>query len=150
MRGFLAQQDASNGISGLRDDPIPPFSGTSGSIGIGPLFQMLLALGIVVALIKFAIPKLLKRVAKKKVSEVLPAINVIETATVGAGQIHIIDVRGRTLLLGSTAQSLSLVADLTDEASTATGFPTFSMTSPYDTPGTSFDEMLSRLNRLGR
>jgi flagellar biogenesis protein FliO len=125
--GLLAQ------LTGLRDDPIPPFGG-SASVGFAQVMQMILALAIVVMLVKWLAPKLLVKFAKKPTTNSGTDIEVQESLTLAGGQVLLINVRGRTLLLGS---GLTTLADLTDE-----------QPSPVTGGESDFDKVLERLKRL--
>lgn len=102
-------------LQGLRDDPIPPFSGTGGGIGIGAVVQMLVALAIVLALVKWIVPKYLAKLAKKPTTALGSELNVAESAAVAGGHILLVSARGRTLLVGASQNGFTTLADLTEE-----------------------------------
>ena len=78
-----------------------------------PLFQMLLALGIVFALLKFALPKLASKLNKRLVTGVNSSIRIEESANFAGGSLYIVGARDRTLLLSVGTNGVSCVADLT-------------------------------------
>jgi flagellar biogenesis protein FliO len=126
---------AGDGMLGTRTDVAPTSSGSP--VGVMPMIQMLVALAIVAGLVKYVLPRVLNRVAK-------PAsegdIAVEATTALGAGTLHIVRARGRTLLIGATPAGMSCLADLTE-----TEAP---LAAPTTTPTTtskpvSFEEMLA-------
>lgn len=85
---------------------------TGGSTAM-PLFQMLIALGIVFALLKFALPKLASKLNKRLVTGVNSSIRIEESANFAGGSLYIVGARDRTLLLSVGTNGVSCVADLT-------------------------------------
>lgn len=68
------------------------------------------------------------------------AITVMDTRFLGACSVHLISVRGRTLLLGCTAQQVHLLMDLTQPAQEPSRFEqVLSQSQPY-TPPTSLQQ----------
>lgn len=90
-----------------------PASYDASPIGAGPVVQMLLALALVGAGIKYALPALLKRFGGRISTESGGTIRVEESAAFPGGRLYVVEARGRTLLLGATAQNVSCLADLT-------------------------------------
>ena len=83
-------------------------------IGAWDMVQMLVALVIVFALLKWALPKVVARMNKKLVTTAGSSISVEESANFGGGNLQIITARGRTLLLCVSQSGVSCLADLTD------------------------------------
>lgn len=137
---------AKGSLNSLREDAIPPFNAESGGVGIASAFQMILALVIVVLLVKFLVPKLLGKMFKKSSADLGPDFETIQTTTVGGQQMHLVKVRNRTLLLGTSQHGLNLIADLTEEQ-TVYNLPTSEKSETPDTVD-NFDDMLERLKRL--
>lgn len=105
---------AGPGMLGTRTEATPTVAGGSSPVGIMPMIQMLVALGIVVALVKFVLPKFLGKVARPTNAG---DINIESTAALNAsGSLHIVTARGRTLLIGATPTGMTCLADLTDES----------------------------------
>ncbi|MGV3613903.1 MAG: flagellar biosynthetic protein FliO [Fimbriimonas sp.] len=102
---------AGPGLLGTRTDVAPAASGSP--VGVLPIVQMLLALGIVAGLVKWVLPRVLNRVTKPGAAG---DITVEATSTLGTGNLHIVTTRGRTLLIGATANGMNLIADLTETA----------------------------------
>jgi flagellar biogenesis protein FliO len=136
-----------SGIPGLKDDPIPPFnSSASGGVGTASLVQMLVALAIVVVLVRWLVPKYLKKIKTKSAkSEFGADVEVVNTTELGGASLHLIKVRGRTLLIGASSQGLSTLADLTEDSGV------FHLAAPAisEQSSNSFDDVLARLGRLG-
>ncbi|MCH8275573.1 MAG: flagellar biosynthetic protein FliO [Armatimonadetes bacterium] len=151
LAGLIAQAGAP-GLGGLKEDPIPPFSGTTTGLGVTSLFQMILALAIVVLLIRWIVPKYLSKAGRKRsADEPGGEIEVLATTPVGSGHIHLIRTRGRTMLLGSAQQGITLISDL-EEDSVFDNLPTKAGENGSGAAGGSqsgsFDDVLSRLRRL--
>ena len=77
------------------------------------LAQMLVALTIVFCLVKFGLPKLLGRMGNRFVTSENCTISVRESVSCGASTLQVIDVRGRSLLIAVSPQSVSFLTDLT-------------------------------------
>lgn len=91
-----------------------------------PVLQTILAVAVVIGLLKVVLPKLMPHLAKTKVQTSLgSSIQVQETATMASGQLMVVAVRGRTLLIGQTTGSMTLIADLTESEAKANEEPAF-------------------------
>lgn len=75
--------------------------------------HMVLALVIVGGLLKWVLPKAIAKLGKRITGPVGSTIQIEESASFGAGQLQIVTVRGKTLLLCVTSQGVSNLADLT-------------------------------------
>ena len=109
-------------------------------VGIGPVVQLLVALGLVGAGIKFALPWIVRRFGGRLSTEIGGTIRIEESAAFPGGRLYVVEARGRTLLLGTTPQSVNCLADLTANDFTA---------ALADAEAPSFDQ-LARLERLAR
>jgi flagellar biogenesis protein FliO len=95
---------------------------TSAGAASGPavqgmdILQMLLALAVVGILLKWGLPKLLGKFNGWKSSQNKSGMTITESIAVGAGTVQIVEVRGRTLLLGATPTQINFLADLTVSA----------------------------------
>ncbi len=125
------------GLDALRDDPVPPFQSGAGPVGFGTLLQMLLALGLVAALIRWLVPKLALKFSKRVSNH--SSLQVEATAAIGAQQIAIVRVRDRAFLVGTGSQSVNLIAELTEEPSFAPA---------RDIADSEFGAMMEQLRRL--
>jgi flagellar biogenesis protein FliO len=128
-------------LSEMRDDPVTPITGGVGGLSVMSLLQMLAALAIVLLIVRLVVPRVL---AKWKPSASSPGVGeelcLLSSLPVGAGAIHLIRVRERTLLVGTSPSGISLLSDLTEDAPDRAEAPT-------DSPAT-FEEMLKRLEKL--
>jgi flagellar biogenesis protein FliO len=115
-------------------------------VGAGPVVQLLLALALVGAGIKWALPAIVKRFGGRISTEIGGTIRIEESAAFPGGRLYVVEARGRTLLLGTTAQSVACLADLTvtdfAEALATVEAPSKSV-DPYDPQA-----QLARLERL--
>lgn len=92
----------------------PVNSGVGGSsMGIMPFVNVLLALGIVYGLLRFAMPKMMVRMNKRLVPGVSSGIQIEESAAFAGGSLYIVSARGKTLLLAVGSQGVQSLADLT-------------------------------------
>lgn len=103
---------AKDALSGMKDDVIST-SSTAPS-GPSPLLNLGLVVGVLFVLIKFVLPKVLLRFTNRLSTGLGSEIKVEESATIGTGGAYVVQVRGRTLLIGaSSTGGLSLLCDLT-------------------------------------
>lgn len=101
------------GFPGAKPDPASDFSQSSGG-GMGALFNVLLALGIVYGLLRYAMPKVLARMNKRLVTGAGSAIKVEESASFAGGSLYVVSARGKAILLSVGAQGVRFLADLTE------------------------------------
>ena len=97
--------------SDLKKDALTSVGGSTSSAM--PLFQMLLALGIVFALLKFALPRVANKLNKRLVTGLNSTIRIEESANFAGGSLYIVNAREKTLLLSVGTNGVSCVADLT-------------------------------------
>jgi flagellar biogenesis protein FliO len=121
---------------------------------------MLIAVTIVVAALKWLLPKALARIQRRIDPHPGSSLRVEETAAIGAGALWVVNVRGRTFLLGSTANGVSCLADLTETApaepvfldamdeALARPIPTATAVAAPNTDADRRQEALRRLERL--
>ena len=91
---------------------------------MGALFNVLLALGIVYGLLRYAMPKVLARMNKRLVTGAGSAIKVEESASFAGGSLYVVSARGKTILLAVGSQGVRFLTDLT-ETPTAPEPPSF-------------------------
>lgn len=99
---------------GTKKDVVATATNTSPIVQPGDLFQMVIALVIVGALVKWVLPKMVTKLSRRVSTPLGSSIRVEETATIGANQLQVVTVRGRTLLLGLTTTGVNCLADLTE------------------------------------
>lgn len=94
-------------------------------IGVMPLFQMLIALGIVLVLLKFGLPKIAGKLNKKLVTNINGGIKIEESANFAGGSLYVVSARSKTLLLSVAQSGVTCLADLTDNTTKPTEAPVF-------------------------
>jgi flagellar biogenesis protein FliO len=118
---------AGEGMLGTKGDTTSTYQPTSGSGG--SFFQMIFALLIVLGVMRFLLPKLfsakvLAKFGGKLTTGLNSSIKIEESATFPGGALHLVTVKGRMLLVGSTATTINTLADLGNEQKNDPG-PTF-------------------------
>ncbi len=103
-----------------KDIRLDPPSKSSSAIGAGDVFQMVIALAVVLFLLKFAVPKLVGKFGKRTVSGNQSGIQIEESAAFGTGHLNVVSVRGRSFLLAVTPTAVSFLADVTGPVSDTT------------------------------
>ncbi|GIV20555.1 MAG: hypothetical protein KatS3mg023_2306 [Armatimonadota bacterium] len=120
-------ETAGEGWNALRREPLPEPVGSPTS----QAWRWLIGLAIALAIIKWGLPRALNGRSKGRVAQWLTrlappqsegTITVLDTRFLGAGAVHLVTVRGRTLLIGSTAQQVNLLIDLTEQPDSASTF----------------------------
>ncbi|HVL40425.1 MAG TPA: flagellar biosynthetic protein FliO [Fimbriimonadaceae bacterium] len=95
------------------------------SLGLMPLIQMMVAIGIVLGLVKFLLPRLAGRLNKRLSTPIGSQIRIEDSATFAGGTLHIVEVRGKALLLSVGTQGVTCLADVTEPKAADTAAPTF-------------------------
>lgn len=140
---------AGTGIFGTKSSPVPAVD-TQSSVGVFPLVQMVVALVVVLAMVRWVMPGLIKRYGKRFNHSSGSGIRVEDTATLGATNLAVVVVRGKTLLIGTTAENVSCLADLTSTAPAPPTFQEILETAPPDTDQYGFTDLATQLERLRR
>lgn len=125
-----------------------PVNYEASPVGIGPVVQLLLALAVVGAGIKFALPWVMKRFGGRIATQANGSIRIEESAAFPGGKLYVVEARGRTLLLGTTAQNVTCLADLT-VTDFAEALAQAEAPAPVAAPAPSTLDQLARLERLG-
>lgn len=97
-------------LTGKSGSPLPAPS-SAPLVDFWGLAQLAVALGAVAALIKWGLPWAMKKMRTD--SSAKGSIQVLESVSLGAAQLQLVKAMDRTLLIGMTAQSTRLIADLT-------------------------------------
>ena len=113
MVSFLVPILCSAQQFGTKKDMLAAAGGSSTGISAMPLLQMLVALGIVFALLKVVLPKVASRLNKKLVTGINSSIKIEESANFAGGSLYIVSARDKTLLLSVGTSGVNCVADLT-------------------------------------
>ncbi|MEQ1823938.1 MAG: hypothetical protein ABL949_15630 [Fimbriimonadaceae bacterium] len=87
---------------------------TATSTGPGPFIQMLLALGVVLLILKFALPKLAGKLHKKIVTPLNSTLKVEESAQFAGGALYVVSAKNKSMLLSVSNTGVQYLADLTD------------------------------------
>lgn len=101
---------------GTKPDLVVKAPQNAGGVGAWDMVQMVVALAIVFALLKWALPKLVSRMNKRISTKSGSSITIEESASFGGGNLQIVTARGRTLLLCVAQNGVTCLADLTDTA----------------------------------
>lgn len=119
----LAQQTA---FPGTKKDVISaPVTGGTSTLGVVQLAQMLIAMGVVFAVIKYILPKIATRMGKKLNTKLGSDIKIEESASFAGGMLYVVQARSRTLLISAGTQGVSCLADLTEQPKKEEPFTTF-------------------------
>ncbi len=136
-------------------------AGGGSPVGVMPLLQMLFALGIVFALLRFGLPKVANRLNKHLATPLNSSIRIEESANFAGGALYLVSVKHRTLLLSVGTHGVNCLADVTDPAPVAEpatfeelvqSAPDWTPTEPQpETDGSlSTDAIKAALDRLSR
>jgi len=107
-------------------------SKSQSAVNAGDLLQLMLALGIVLFLLKVAVPKLVAKFGNRMVRKSTEGILIEESAAFGTGHLNVVTVRGRSFLVAVTPTQVSCLADLTGDK------------RPEPSPDPAFFELLDR------
>lgn len=139
-------ENSGEGWDALRRETLPEPVGSPTS----QAWRWLVGLAVALALIKWGLPRALNGGGKGQVAQWLTrlappknegTITVLDTRFLGAGAVHLITVRGRTLLIGSTAQQVNLLMDLTEQPDSASTFDrVLAQSKPFTPESTLSDE----------
>jgi hypothetical protein len=148
---------------GAKPDPAGASTLGSSGAGLGPFVNILLALGIVYGLLRFALPKVVSRMNKRMVTTAGSSIRIEETAAFAGGSLYLVSAKGKSLLLSVSTQGVSCLADLTEPQAAEPLPPSFgemveqelrrTEAEPLAEPGSAenrWTEALQRLERLAR
>lgn len=116
---------AQQALDGMKSDVVNSAPAAQGP-GWMPMLNLLLVVGILFVLIKFGLPKLIAKATHRMHTGLDSSMRVEESATIGAGGLYVVQVRGKTLLIGSSANgSTQLIADLTESDQQERAEPAF-------------------------
>jgi flagellar biogenesis protein FliO len=115
---------AGDGVLGTKASAAAP-AAAAGGVGPMPFLQMAIALGIVLMLVKWLLPKLAGKVGKRLVTNLGASIRIEESANFAGGTLYVVQAKSKTLLLGVTSAGVACLADLTETGPAADEPPTF-------------------------
>jgi hypothetical protein len=119
--GAFAQQST---FAGTKSDVIKTSTQSPTGMGMMPFFQLMVALGVVLLVLKFVLPKFVTKLNKRLVTGSGSGIKVEESAAFAGGNLYIVNARGKTLLLSVATSGVNCLADLTEPQAKPEG-PTF-------------------------
>ena len=114
LTGFLGASFASAQALGTKKNLVATTPSSSPIVQPMDLVQMVVALSIVAALVKWVLPKIIGRLGRRISTPVGSSIRLEESASFGGGQLQIVTVRGKSLLLCVATTGVSCLADLTN------------------------------------
>ncbi len=148
LAAFVGAQE--QGI-GTKPDLVVRGTQNASAIGLMDMVQMVVALGIVFVLLKWALPKVISKMNKRIVAKDGSSIEIEESASFGGGNLQIVTARGRTLLLAVSQAGVTCLADLTErKAEAQKDAPAFFELVDNATAESADDKDLIALDRLRR
>jgi flagellar biogenesis protein FliO len=155
LKTFFLLAQATEKLSGLKEDPVQNFSHAGAPVSWQSILQLLVALAIVIAIVRWVVPKYAGKAARRFTTK-SNELSVIEAANLSTGQILLVRVHHKLLLIGATSQEFSLLADLTENDlsvslhdASISGFSLEgSLPKDPSVVRASFRELVSRLQRL--
>ena len=110
---LVTMSSAQSNVLGTKADIVKHVP-TSSAVGVWDVVQMIVALAIVFALLKWALPKVVAKMNRRMGGSSSETIKLEESAMLGGCQLQIVTVRGRTLLLGASQAGVNYLADLSE------------------------------------
>ncbi|MDW8290774.1 MAG: flagellar biosynthetic protein FliO [Armatimonadota bacterium] len=142
-----ASSEPQEGWEMLRQEPLAGGTGSPASQS----WRWLLGLVVALVLIRWGLPYALRGGSKGQVAHWLNrlappkgegTITILDSRLLGASALHLVAVRGRVLLIGSTSQQVSLLMDVTEQPETASAFDqVLSQAKPFSPEPTLQEEM---------
>ncbi len=115
---FLLAQDANTAL-GTKGDLIKPETtdqATCPNIGFTQFLPMLVALAIIFVLLKFVAPKMIGKFNKRLTTPLNSPIILEESANFATGNLQVVTVRGKSLLLAITPQGVTCLSEVPSKA----------------------------------
>lgn len=159
---LVAEAAFSQGALGTKKDVALPATKavpSGGALGGMQLIQLVVALGIVIAILKFILPKIVGKFNKRLTTSLGSSINIEESASFAGGSLFIVSARGKSLLISVTPQAVTCLSDLTaSQPEEKAFFEIVDEAKPYSPPAptssavASIDngDVLAALDRLAR
>jgi len=101
---------AEDGILGTKSDSVSALQGPASSGG--SMLQMIIAVLVVFGLMKFFMPKLVAKFGGKLNTGVGSAIKIEESASFQGGNLYLVSVKDRSILIGVAGTNITTLADL--------------------------------------
>ncbi len=99
---------------GTKADPLGGPVTSTGNPGGLPILQLTIAIFVVMAIIKWVLPKILGKVNKRIVTGIGSQIRVEESAAFAGGNLYIVQAKGKSLLLSVNQSGVQCLADITE------------------------------------
>jgi flagellar biogenesis protein FliO len=103
---------AGEGVLGTKSGSGVAAASNTGTPGLMSLIQMLFAVGIVMVILKFALPKLMGKMGSGLATKLNGGIQIEESANFAGGSLYVVTVRNKSLLLGVSGTNINCLADL--------------------------------------
>lgn len=78
------------------------------------ILKLTLAVAVVALIMKFALPAVMRKMGGRLAPGVGSSIKIEESATIANGNLYVVSVRGKTLLLAAATSGVTLLTDLTE------------------------------------
>ncbi len=101
---------AEDGLLGTKADSVSALQNSSGAGG--NLLQMIIAVVVVFALMKWLLPKMMGKFGGRLSTGVGSSIKIEESASFAGGTLYVVNVKDKSLLLGVTGTTITTLADL--------------------------------------
>lgn len=129
---------------GVKSDVIAsPVRGSQPIVSGMDLLRLVISLVVVLALVKFVLPKLLGKFGGRLSTTAGSSIRVEESAHFASGQLYVVSVRSRTLLLSAGTHGVRCLADLTP------GVPNANTAQNFEDPPAFFEVLDAKTDALG-
>jgi flagellar biogenesis protein FliO len=119
LPAFLLAQETNNSL-GTKGDlikPEAPATQAAGpNLGFAQFLPMIVALIIIFVLLKFVAPKLIGKFNKRLTTPLNSPIILEESANFATGNLQVVSVRGKSLLLAITPQGVTCLAEVPNKA----------------------------------
>lgn len=146
---------------GTKAEPVGGAAATAASPGVMPFVQLLFALGIVFVLVKYALPRFLIKATQKGFGS-SAGIKLEESMPIPGGALHVINARGKSLLIATHSTGVSLISELGSTTQEPIFLdvlaaeaerpepPIFAMANESEPDRDKIEDALRRLERLSR
>jgi len=98
------------GMLGTKGDSASALQNSAGAGG--NLLQMIIAVIVVFGLMKFLLPKMMRKFGGKLATGVGSSIKIEESASFAGGTLYVVNVKDKSLLLGVSGTTITTLADL--------------------------------------
>ncbi len=117
---------AQNALGGMKHELVSSGSSSPGTaLGALQLLQMAVALGAVIGLLKWILPKVVSKMNRKITPTLGSEIHIEESAGFAGGSLYVVTARGKTLLISVSQNGVSCLSDLTCASGTPSQGPAF-------------------------